>query len=116
MSFKRTPYSGGGHVPGDIMRVDGPFKLEIECKNRREVKVERIFRNPSIISEYLDPNRILIFNNDGQIYCVINRIHIKYQNRGPIDIFGVITHNEFKYMLIPIEGLSDLHTFIFEEE
>lgn len=117
MKFRRTPYSGGGHVPGDIMRVDGPFRLEIETKNRKELKLSRIFKNPLLITEYLHPNKIVIFNEDGHRYCVAADICLVIPKLKDLQLHGVIHYDDIRYIIFPMLKFAELiHPYIYEEE
>ncbi len=109
MEFKRTPQSGGGHVPGDVMRLDGPFRLEIECKDRVQITIEKVFKNPTVLRAILADRRLVIFNSDGKDYCVL---HEKWCKR-TMDVLdrphGFLRDNEGDlYALFPIDNIATM--------
>ena len=72
-TYRRTPYSGAGHIPGDIMRLPEPFPYEIELKNRHDITLTRIFKNPNTIQKYVSDTQILIFNESSLSMVVIHK-------------------------------------------
>lgn len=116
MRFQRTPCSGGSFIPGDITRTDGHFHLEIECKDRKTIDIDKIFRNPNLLKQYLHPRRLLIFNDEGSIYGVVARVHVMHGgDAGMVEVAGLITSDEVEYLLLPIHRLTGLHTCLFEK-
>lgn len=71
-TWKRTPHSGAGHIPGDIMRLPEPFEYTIELKNRKDLTLDRVFKNPNVLQPYMEDKQILIFNNHGQSLVVLS--------------------------------------------
>ena len=63
--WKRTPYSGAGHISGDVFCLDFEFPYVIELKNRRDLSLLKVFKNPQIVAKYLEDNTILVFNDSG---------------------------------------------------
>lgn len=70
--WRRTPYSGAAHISGDIFRLSPtPFPFTVELKNRADITLDKIFRNPNCIWELVN-EQILIFNNHGQDLVVLS--------------------------------------------
>lgn len=72
MTWRRTPYSGAGHIPGDVMRLPEPFEYEIELKNRNDVSLLRAFKNPNSLQPYVSDKQILMFNDNGLTLVVMH--------------------------------------------
>ena len=75
--WKRTPYSGAGHISGDVFCLDFEFPFVVELKNRRDLSLLKVFKNPSVVSKYLtgwkldEECTILIFNDAGTDICIV---------------------------------------------
>jgi len=68
----RTPYSGAGHIAGDIMRLSPfSFPYAIECKNRADITLLKVLKNPEILRPYMKDMQIIIFNDNGCSLVVI---------------------------------------------
>ncbi len=91
-NWRRTPYSGAGHIPGDVMRLPDPFPYEIELKNRNDVSLLRAFKNPNSLQPYVSDKQILMFNDNGLTLVVIHEnMNVGWSKDTPIicrtDIF-----------------------------
>lgn len=71
--WSRVPYSGASYIPGDVTIVDGDFIFPhvVELKNRQDLTLAKVYRNPKVMKQYLEENTILIFKSDGRSYVVI---------------------------------------------
>ena len=76
LNFRRTICSGGQYECGDIKRVDGPFGLIIECKDEAGMSLLRVMKGTSNLIKYIDKDIMVVFNDDGISFCVINMNHL----------------------------------------
>lgn len=67
----RTPMSGAWHIPGDIMRLKVAYEYTIECKNRRDITLLKVFKNPNLLTPWAEDKQIIIFNDSGTHICVV---------------------------------------------
>jgi hypothetical protein len=69
---RKTPKSGGHEIPGDVYFPDLLYQpCIIECKNRENITLARIFKDPSIAEEYIAHEQIYIWNESGNIIGII---------------------------------------------
>lgn len=61
----RTPMSGAWHIPGDICNLDNPYEYTIECKNRQDLSLLKVFKNPEVLKPWAEDKQIIIFNDSG---------------------------------------------------
>lgn len=71
-TWRRVPYSGASYIPGDVTVVDGDyvFPFVVELKNRKDLTLQKVFKNPDVLLQYMEENTILIFNSGGQSLVV----------------------------------------------
>ena len=70
-NWRRTPYSGAGHIAGDVFSTSFHFPWVIECKNREDTNLLKVFKNPNCIAKWLEEKTILIFNDSGTDVIVV---------------------------------------------
>ncbi len=78
LRWKKTPASGGMHIAGDVFCIDFIENPYIECKNREDITLGKIFKNPNMLLTADDgdplvstsPVKIAVFNNTGQMLAV----------------------------------------------
>lgn len=106
-TWKRTPYSGAGHIAGDVFRlVPSAFPFTVECKNRVDITLDRIFRNPNVIWDLVSDTQILIFNNRGQDLVVVP--YKGTVNLGGCQIFAQLKFTEEYYYMISLEDFAKI--------
>ena len=71
-NWRRVPYSGASYIPGDVTIVDGDcvFPYTVELKNRKDLTLQKVFKNPDVLLQYMEENTVLIFNSGGQSLVV----------------------------------------------
>lgn len=99
--WNRAPYSGASYIEGDIVRLNKEFPYVIECKNRKDITLDKIFRRPELLTPYISDSQILIFNNRGQSLVVYPSGIIKVYSSKICAIIEL--ENEVYYM----ESLKD---------
>ncbi len=105
-TWRRTPYSGAGHIVGDIFRLPNPFPYAIEAKNRVDITLDRIFRNSNVIWDLVSDTQILIFNNRGQDLVVVP--YKGTVNLGGCQIFAQLKFTEEYYYMISLEDFAKI--------
>jgi len=103
LKFRRTICSGGQYECGDIKRVDGPFNLEIECKNEAGMSLLRIMKGTSNLIKYIDKDIMVVFNDAGVSFCVIN---IEHLSNFPTP-YLLCTFNEVIYKIFNMKEIKD---------
>ena len=111
IKFRKTPRSGGLHIPGDVTCIDPDIKLpfNIECKNYEDLSLLRVFKNPRTLLtiEWKDQeNDILIFNDKGTHIVVANWYHCgmkECSGVSAVDAFGKIYLNHDWFYILTIE-------------
>jgi len=64
-TWRRTPYSGAGHIAGDVFATDFEFPWVVELKDRKDTSLLKVFKNPECIAKWLEDKTILVFNDGG---------------------------------------------------
>ena len=101
--WRRVPYSGASYIPGDVTIVDGDYNFPhvVELKNRKDLTLAKVYRNPKVCKQYLEENTILIFKSDGQSYVVVNQNYVV--NETDTDILSHILIDNILYFMFDIK-------------
>lgn len=107
-TWRRTPQSGANCIAGDVHRLSpSSFPYTIELKNREDIKLDKIFRNPSSIWEFLSDKQILIFNNRGQDFVVIPEETFPLVRKVPPYIVAYIFYPNEDYRIIDLKEFAE---------
>ena len=109
--WRRTPYSGAGHISGDVFRLPTPFPYAIELKNRKDITLDKIFKNPDTIKQYVSSEQILIFNNKGQAIVIVNMEIMKKMPYTESGEFSPVTDLHIDgdwYLMLNLKDFCDL--------
>lgn len=73
-NWRRVPYSGASYIPGDVTIVDEGYEFQwvVELKNRKDLNLQKVFKNPLVLKPYFLEADILIFNSNGQSVVVVS--------------------------------------------
>lgn len=104
LRFRKTPRSGGLHIPGDVICIDPDIKLpfNIECKNYEDMTLLRVFKNPRCLLtlDWKDlETDVLIFNDRGTHIVIINAKQVIRDTH----LFGLIELNGDPFYILTIE-------------
>ena len=69
-TWRRTICSGGQYESDDIKCLE-PGWPSIECKNRQDITLTKVYRNPAILRGIVSESVILIFNSEGFRICIV---------------------------------------------
>lgn len=117
LRWSRVPYSGASYIAGDVTCLDFNYPFVFELKNRGDVSLTKVFRNPQSIQPYVNEDQILIFNNEGQDIAVVP-FHktfglFKYEGRTPANHF-VVTIAGIVYMGMDLKDLGGILKEIYD--
>jgi hypothetical protein len=115
IKFRKTPRSGGLHIPGDITCIDPDVTLpfNIECKNYNDLSLLKVFKNPKCLLtiEWKDmENEILIFNDGGTHIVVSNEKWAVLDSHRVVhafNYFGKITLNKDLFFILTLEEFCE---------
>lgn len=102
-TFKRTPASGGMEFKGDIFLLGGDLPFILECKNREDIHLLKILKDPEYIADLVHNKQVLIFNQREAV--VVYPVCLGLPTTG--SYFDVVI-NENPYIITPLKDFVDV--------
>ena len=68
--WRRTICSGGQYETYDVKCLDGGYP-PIECKNRKDITLEKVWKNPDILRSIVDEFSVVVFHSGSLNLCVV---------------------------------------------
>lgn len=68
--WRRTICSGGQYESYDVKCLDGGYP-PVECKNRADITLEKVWRNPDILRGIVDESSVVVFHSGNLNLCVV---------------------------------------------
>ncbi len=70
VKWRRTICSGGQYEPYDVKCLEPGLFLPIECKNRVDITLLKVFQNPHILRGIVDNSSLVVFKDKRAVFVV----------------------------------------------